>query len=359
MKQAIIVWVLGTCGTITVSAQAWTTQIGFEGGFARVKAAGAGSGVYRDHVDLPGSGSAFPALFLVIPVASRVALEPSLSAMHDRITERSGLLPTSTTAEVRLSLRADVAIASGFYVAGGGGIRYLGMDSKHSMQTGILGAIGYRRSIGSNLGARIEARWLSLRRADSVLPSNQYSLLLGISRSVTGIASGNGAGGPWRLRLGIAGGYVRTHLYGSVSGLYVDFHDGALDFPGSGATAPAKLFVIAPLRGRFALETGFGMQRTQEQGVTLSDGHLAPRLDVAIAGGFYAAAGGNIRYLQQTGTAGFALAGANAAVGYRFPLVQELEGRAELGYTVFKQRRNFPFAENDLGLLFGVSMPLK
>ena len=359
MKQAIIVWVLGACSAITVSAQTWTTQIGFEGGFARVKAAGAGSGVYRDHVDLPGSGAAFPALFLVIPVASRVALEPNLSATHDRITESSGLIPTATTAEVRLSLRADVAIASGFYVAGGGGIRYLAMDNNHSVQTGILGAIGYRHNVGSNLGARIEARWLTLRRADSVLPSNQYSLLLGIARSLRGIETRNAGRGPWRLRLGIAGGYVRTHLYGSVSGLSVDFHETALDFPGSGPTSPAKLFVIAPLAGRFALETGFGVQRTQEQGITLSDVHFAPRLDVAIAGGVYAAAGGNIRYLEQTGTAGFALAGANAAVGYRFPLLQELEGRAELGYTVFKQRRNFPFAENDLALLFGVSMPLK
>ena len=359
MKQAIIVLVLGAYSAITVSAQTWTTQIGFEGGFARVKAAGAGSGVYRDHVDLPGSGAAFPALFLVIPVANRVALEPSLSATHDRITESSGLIPTATTAEVRLSLRADVAIASGFYVAGGGGIRYLAMDNNHSLQTGILGAIGYRGTIGSNLGARIEARWLTLRRADSVLPSNQYSLLLGISRSLRGIETRTAGGGPWRLRLGIAGGFVRTHLYGSFSGLPIDFHETALDFPGSGQTTPAKLFVIAPLGGRFALETGFGVQRTQEQGVTFSDGHLAPRLDIAIAGGIYAAAGGNIRYLEQTGTAGFALAGANAAVGYRFPFIQELEGRAELGYTVFKQRRNYPFAENDLAVLFGVSMPLK
>ncbi len=318
MKQAIIVLVLGAYSAITVSA-----------------------------------------LFLVIPVASRFALEPSLSATHDRITESSGLIPTATTAEVRLSLRADVAIASGFYVAGGGGIRYLAMDNNHSVQTGILGAIGYRHNLGANLGTRIEARWLTLRRADSVLPSNQYSLLLGISRSLRRIETGNGGRGPWRLRLGIAGGFVRTHLYGSFSGLSIDLHDTALDFPGSGSTTPAKLFVIAPLGGRFALETGFGVQRTQEQGVTFSDGHLAPRLDIAIAGGIYAAAGGNIRYLEQTGTAGFALAGANAAVGYRFPFIQELEGRAELGYTVFKQRRNYPFAENDLAVLFGVSMPLK
>src|SRR5260370_26330334 len=84
MKQAIIVWVLGACSAITVSAQTWTTQIGFEGGFARVKAAGAGSGVDRAHVDGPGNRGALPPLFLVIPMASPLALQPSLSAAHPR-----------------------------------------------------------------------------------------------------------------------------------------------------------------------------------------------------------------------------------------------------------------------------------
>src|SRR2546429_6547576 len=83
MKQAIIVWVLGACSAITVSAQTWTTQIGFEGGFARVKAAGAGSGGDRDHVDLPGSGAGLPPPFLVIPMASRLALEAKLTATPD------------------------------------------------------------------------------------------------------------------------------------------------------------------------------------------------------------------------------------------------------------------------------------
>ena len=357
MKQAIIACMLGACSAVTLSAQLWKTTIGFEGGFARVRAAGLGPSVYRDQIDLPGSGSAFPAVFAIIPVGNRVALEPSLSASHGRINESSGLVATGTAAEMRLSLRADVAIGPGLYVAGGGGIRYLARDNVHSLQPGILTAVGYRRAYGSSLGARVEVRWLSLGKADSVAPSNQYALLVGVWRSVGGTEDRNT--GPWRLQIGIAGGYIRTHIYGSFGGLFLNLHETSLEFPGSGATTPTKLFVIVPLRGRFALETGFGVQRTQEQGVTLSDGHLAPRLDVAITGGFYAAAGGNIRYLQQTGTAGFALAGANGAVGYRFPLVQELEGRAELGYTVFKQRRNFPFAENDLALLFGVSMPLK
>src|SRR5438874_9380239 len=166
MKQTIMVCALSACSAVTLLAQTWTASIGVEGGFARVKAAGYGSGVYRDHVDLPGSGSAFPALFLIVPVGSRVALEPSLSASHDRIDETSGFGPSGTAAEARLSLRADIAIASGLYIAAGGAIRYLAMDDAHSLQTAILSAIGYQGGLSSKLGARIEARWLSLRKSD-------------------------------------------------------------------------------------------------------------------------------------------------------------------------------------------------
>ena len=357
MKQTIMVCALSACSAITLLAQTWTANIGVEGGFARVKAAGYGSGVYRDRIDLPGSGSAFPALFLIVPVGNRVALEPSLSASHDRFIETSGLIGSGTAAEVRLSLRADIAIASGFYVAGGGALRYLAMDDVHSLQPGILSAIGYQGRLGSKVGGRVEARWLSLRKADSVAASNQYALLVGLWRPISGNEAR--ATGPWRLQLGIAGGYVRTHIYGSFSGIDINLHDTALEFVGSGSTVPAKMFIIVPLGGRLAIETGFGVQRTQEQGITRFDGHVAPRLDVAITGGVYAAAGGNVRYFQQTGAAGFALAGASIAVGYRFPLIQQLEGRTEVSYTVFKERRNYPFAENDLALLMGVAMSLK
>ena len=357
MKQTIMVCALSACSAITLLAQTWTASIGVEGGFARVKAAGYGSGVYRDRIDLPGSGSAFPALFLIVPVGNRVALEPSLSASHDRFIETSGLIGSGTAAEVRLSLRADIAIASGFYVAGGGALRYLAMDDVHSLQPGILSAIGYQGRLGSKVGGRVEARWLSLRKADSVAASNQYALLVGLWRPIGGNEAR--ATGPWRLQLGIAGAYVRTHIYGSFSGIDINLHDTALEFVGSGSTVPAKMFIIVPLGGRLAIETGFGVQRTQEQGITRFDGHVAPRLDVAITGGVYAAAGGNVRYFQQTGAAVFALAGASIAVGYRFPLIQQLEGRTEVSYTVFKERRNYPFAENDLALLMGVAMSLK
>src|SRR2546428_11654964 len=75
MKQAIIVWVLGACSAITVSAQTWTTQIGFEGGFARVKAAGGGSGGGCGPGDLPGRGAGFPPLLPALPAARGGAFE--------------------------------------------------------------------------------------------------------------------------------------------------------------------------------------------------------------------------------------------------------------------------------------------
>ena len=100
-------------------------------------------------------------------------------------------------------------------------------------------------------------------------------------------------------------------------------------------------------------------QRLQEQGTTTFDGHFAPRLNVALYRGLYAAAGGNLRYLKQTGAKSFALAGANVATGYRFPVVRPLEARVDISYTVFKERKDFPFAENTVAVMLGVAMGLR
>ena len=236
-------------------------------------------------------------------------------------------------------------------------MRYRKIDASSALQPAILAAIGYQTNLSASLGARLEARWVSQRRTDSIAPSNLYALLLGISSPISRTASHTNR--PWGLSLGVTGGYVRTHIYGTTMGFNVDVRETSLDFPGTGSTTPPKLFLVVPLGGRFALESGFDAQREQQQGITFFDGHFATRLDVAISRGVYAAAGGNIRYLEQTGTAGFALSGANGAIGYRFPLIYQLEGRTEVSYTVFKERRNYPFAENDLAVLMGVAMALK
>jgi len=158
--------------------------------------------------------------------------------------------------------------------------------------------------------------------------------------------------------VGVGGGYAQNHVYGTVQGLYVDVQETMLYVPGSGGTAPPALFVDLPLRGRLALDVGFALDRTRQFDTTVVDGQLAPRLAVALYRGWYAGVGGNLRYLEQTGTKGFAFAGAHVATGYRLPLANAIETRLEVNYSAFKERANFPLAQNTLAVLLGVALAL-
>lgn len=353
-------------GTPAAAQGSWTPQIGIVGGFARIMPAGGGQPRYADRLDLPGTASAYTTLFVVIPLTSRLALEPAIAASRTTFKEASDLIPSASSSNVRLTLRADVAVAVGFYAAAGGMVRFRETDSVRSIQLGALGALGYREDLGSNLTARIEFQWISQRQTDSIVPTNVYALLLGFSRRLVerspsaGLSSdaSSARAHHWRLGLGVAGGYVRNHLYGSALGSQVDAHETFVNLPGSASTELPALFVVIPVRGRFALETAFGGQRLQQPGSTSIDAQLSTRLDLAIYRGAYVAAGGTIRYVEQAGASGFAFAGANVAAGYRFPVIRQLEGRAEIGFTTFKERRNFPLAQNTVAILLGVTMAL-
>ncbi len=360
MRQLLALVTFSALAGTPASAQGhWTPEIGIVGGFARTMPAGGGQPRYSDRLELPGTASSYPTLFVVIPLTSRLALEPAIAASHAAVKEASDLIPSASSSNVRLTLRADVAIAQGLYVAVGGLLRYKEADQVHDIQLGALGAVGYRQDLGSRLAARIEFQWISQRQTDSIVPTNVYGLLLGFSHRLAARAASPAARqSPWRPGLGMVGGYVRNHLYGSALGSQVDAHETFVNFPGSGSTALPGLFIVVPLRGRLALETGFGGQRTQQPGNTAIDGQLSTRLDLAIWGGAYVAGGGTVRYVEQTGRPGFAFAGAHAAAGYRFPLVTGLDGRAEVSFTTFKERRDFPFAQNTLAVLFGATMAL-
>jgi hypothetical protein len=161
------------------------------------------------------------------------------------------------------------------------------------------------------------------------------------------------------LEAGVSGGYVRSHLYGNAFGIAVDVDETLLALPGSGTTGPPTAYVILPLSGRFALETGFDARRSQAGGATLANAHGSVRVDVAIVGGFYAGAGGDFLYVEQTGSNGFAFAGATIAAGHRWQLVPRIGGRVQVSYTAFKERQNFPFAQNVLGVTLGIAMALQ
>src|SRR5712664_132455 len=363
MKTAIVLSLLMAFARSSITGQTWTTQLGIAGGVSRQKPAGTGLRDEIDRWELPRSGSLQPALFVILPLARRIALESSLAASHTKFRESSGLIPGSSSSDVRLTVRADVAVTASLYVAAGGMLRRREIDGGHSTQTGMVGALGYHHGIGADLDARIEAQWLTQRKTDSIAPSNIYSLVFGLSHALSsrGARSNRNATTfrPWRLQVGAAGGYARNHLYGTLAGIYVDAHESVLDAPGSGATTPPPLFLDAPLAGRLALEIGFGVQRIQQQGATLFDGNVAPRLNIAIYRGLYAGAGGNLQYVEQTGSKGIAFAGANVGAGYRFSVSQPLEGRVDISYTVFKERADFPFAQNTLAVLLGMAIALR
>jgi len=363
MRRLVLAFFLATVAHSSSAGQTWTPQLGVQGGILRQKPAGTHLADQVDRWEVPSSGTIQSSFFLIAPLSGRIGLESSLAASHTKFREANGLVPGSSSSDTRLTVRVDFALKSSIYVAAGGLLRRREVDGGRSIQTGLLGAVGVQPRISPGVTARIEAQWLTQRRTDSILPTNVYALLLGVSQHllspVARPSRGTASFKPWRLQVGAAGGYVRTHLYGSISGVYVDASQTVINLPGSQGTAPAPLFLDVPLRGRLAFEAGFGMQHTQQNGATFFDGHFAPRLNVAIYDGLYAAAGGDVRYIGQRGQKGFALAGANVAAGYRFPVVGPLEGRVDISYTAFKERSNFPIAQNAAAAMLGVAMALQ
>ncbi len=363
MKRLVLIFFLATVTHSSAAGQAWVPQLGIQGGILRQKPAGTGVADQVDRWELPSSGTIQSSFYLIAPVSNRIGLESSLEASHTKFREASGLLPSSSSSDTRLTVRVDIMLKSSIYVAAGGLLRRREVDGGKSIQTGLLGAVGVQPRISPTMSARIEVQWLAQRRTDSILPSNVYAVLFGVSQHLVSAVGrpnrGNASFRPWRLQVGAAGGYVRMHLYGSISGVYVDANQTFVNLPGSQGTTPAPMFFDVPLRGRLAFEAGFGMQHTQQNGETLFDCHVAPRLSVAIYDGLYAAAGGDVRYVGQTGQKGFALAGANVATGYRFPIVGPVEGRIDVSFTAFKERTNFPIAQNAAAALLGVAMALQ
>jgi hypothetical protein len=343
----------------------WTPDIGFQAGMTRVKPAGTGLPDQVDGWDLPGDGSSYGTLFAIIPVTRRLAVEPSVSASQFSFGDAAQLFNFAAGTNVTLGLRGNIAIVSGLYVAVGGAALYAESGGTHSQQLGVVAAVGYRVHVRPRVAVRLEAQGTSMRRSDIARPFNVYALLLGVSggagrdRGKSDSMRAAAAARRWRPAVGIAGGYARNHVHGSAFGLSIIVDETRIALPGSGSTVPPALYAVIPLRGRFAVETGFDAHRTSRSDSVFTSAHVSARVNVALHGGWYAAGGGNARYIAQTGTRGFALAGAHVATGYRFPLVGELGGRVELSYTAFKERWDFPFAQNVVALMFGVTLPLQ
>ena len=340
----------------------WTPEIGVQGGIARFKPAGTVAPDQSDLFDLPGFSSGYGPLFVVIPVGARLALEPSIGLTQASVGASSiGLFIGNTNAD--LGLRADYAITSHAFAALGGALIYSESGGQHDAQFGVQAALGYRAPLSSRITARLEAIVVAMARGtnDQLPPADLYAVLLGLSARAKAAplpARRSAAAAPWAAAFGVAAGYTRTHLSGL--GATIDFT--LLAAPGTvagaGLAAPPTLFTILPLTGRYALETGFDIHRTQTAGTTQFNGLISTRLDFAFGSHWYAATGPALHINKSTGSSAFGVAGLGLAWGHRFHLSGDLGGRVELGYMMFKQRSGFPFASNTLAVMFGATMPL-
>jgi len=343
--------------------QLWQPELGVQGGYNRQKLAGTHANDALTFIGVPGGNylsSLFgsSALFGVIPVGRRLAVEPHITATQ--------LNATVTTA--RIGARVDYAISPALYAAAGGVLNYISQTTPAHTQVGLQFAVGYRRPLADGLNGRLEATWVSMHSSDLFPAFNTYSLLAGLSSSLRAqrpqrLTTQRGTSS-WDPLIGIAGGYVVAHRIrsGSIGGIFLpgttsDLAPLSLSLPG-----PASLFAVLPLRGPWALEPSFDLQIYSPSGaapaVTTLNGGL--RLDYAVTGGWYGGAGTQLVYVDPaTGSSG-ALLGVTLAWGYRFHLAGALGGRFETSYSMFAGNHGIGTPPvNTFGLLLGVLMPLR
>lgn len=355
---------------ISTSAQAqnaWRSELGIQGGFTRLVLAGSGGGPL-DLVSLPGfnlgPAAPFPgAVFFVIPWKPKLAIEPEIS-----FSELSSGAGTAATL-FSLGLRGDYAISDRFYGAAGVLAGYIENSGQNDKQFGLQAALGYRRHFTGPLNIRAEARVTAWAKTDNLAAYDLYSVLIGVSTGL-GARRGGRTAAParsasmWTKALGIAGGYVHAHEVGGATDLVtfaLPVYGGGLSSLGTPeGTTPPTVFAIFPMGQKMALEPGIDIQRQQSGGNTVFVGTLTARLDYAVSARWYAAVGGNLQYVKVTGIDAANRTALNLGWGYRFPLSGALGGRAEINYTMWGKNTDLGTAPiNTLGLMFGVTMPVK
>ena len=359
-----VIALVAMLATNAQAQNAWQTEFGIQGGFTRLVLAGAAADP-TDLISLPGFnlGSLIPAaagVYFTIPAGRKLAVETDVAFSQFS----SGLTATQLT----LGVRGDYALTRHLYGAAGGALAY-NNGIANATQLGVQAGVGYRFGLSRTLNGRVEARTTFYAKTDNVAPVNAYSALFGVStvtsrpRSARSSSSTAAAHRAWRPALGISGGYASVTAVGAGS-------LSALSLPGYGSalgavltpevTLPPTIFVIIPIGNKIALEPALDIHRFQESGTTNFSGNLAVRLDYAVHGGWYGALGGNLHYIKSTGVDAATRPGVNLGWGYRFPLVAAVGGRFEVNYTMFGENSGLGLVPtNTLGLMFGVTMPLK
>ena len=365
MRKLLLFGALGVVATPATAQRVWQPEIGVQGGFSSVKPAGTGASA-TTLIDIPG-GSFFTTilsyapLYAIIPVGKKLALEPQLGA--SQVTSVGGNAITIA----RVGLRLNYGFGPGLYGAAGAILNSLEPGNPGNKQVGLQVGVGYRTHLSGPLNGRVEANWVTTHASDVAGAFNTYSVLLGVSstlesRSVTRPTRA-GAERAWSPMLGIAGGYGSAHAVGSggdITGVFLPGGLNSFTVFGAAIPAPPPLFVIVPLGGKWALEPGFDVHHVAQPGTSLTSLVVGARADYALAGGWYAAAGGQVTNVNPSTGSSATMTSATLAAGYRFHLAGPTGGRAEVNYLMTGKNDtlgNPPI--NTLSLLFGLTMPLR
>jgi hypothetical protein len=368
VRKLLAIAALAAFGASTGAAQSsWTRELGIEGGYAKVKPAGTGASDAINLFDIPGGSFALysslggGSVFAILPWHNKLAIETQVTGAQLNI----GGTPVTTA---RLGLRGDYALTPQIYAAVGGVLHYIdGLGTNETMQLGVQAALGYRRRLTKTINGRLEANFTATNK--KLLGAlDVYSIRLGISSSLGGgkmaAASRRANNRSWDPAIGFSAGYQNLHLVGSGTDL------GGLSFPGFGGSlgdlglpfAPTPtMFVIIPVGQKLALEPGLDFHSYSPAGGTsVKVINLAARLDYAVSGNWYGAAGGHLVSFSPSGGTSGTTDGVDFGWGYRFHLGGAFGGRIEANYslTAKSSKLNTP-AVNTLGVMFGAMMPLK
>jgi len=365
---AVIVLAAGLA-TSAQAQQAWQKEIGIQGGFARVQAAGTGADP-TDLFFLPGGTVLVPVLsyaplYAIFPWKEKIAIEPSLG--HSTIQVGGQAIMT-----LRVGLRGDYALSPKFYVAAGGVFSLAEQSSDTTSatetQVGLQLAAGYRIRFTSRINGRIEAQWVTTKGSDLNPAFNAYQVLFGMSSRIGGSSaptarrSAGAANQAWSSVIGVNAGVSRTHAVGggNIITISAPAIGGQLAALGVPAPTMSGLFAILPIGTKTALEPGIDFARVK---LGTSDpstsAMLGLRLNYAVSGNWYAAGGVNLNYIKPGAGNSISLFGGNVAWGYRFRLGGDLGGRIELNYLTFPHNDDLQLATNTVGILFGATVPLK
>lgn len=363
MRKLLAIAALAALTVSTAAAQSrWTPEIGIQGGYNHVKPAGTNANDAISIITVPGAsfvttiyGSA--PIYAIIPAGLKLAIEPQIGFSQ---LETSG----SHATIAKIGLRADYALNANVYAAAGGALNYLEQSSPDHTQLGLQAAVGYRKPLTAGLNARLEANVTVMKHSNLLGPLDAYQILLGVSSSLKkgGAMRARASKSVWDPMIGVSAGYFTVHPVGGANITGVAFPslggDGAM-FGLSGAASPT-LFAIIPMGQKLALEPGIDFNSlSPATGASSSAIAVSGRLDYAVVGNWYGAAGGVLNSVKRSGTSG-SLTGFLAAWGYRFHLAGAFGGRFEINYLLSGRNSTFNSpAVNTLGLTFGAMMPLK